>query len=187
MVNTQLDYNFNMDCHQMPREFVNMDSFSLRALATYYRRMADLASNMAKKKEDYEEMMANVDYKYNRLRKIPIKVLDKVASNMKLNDAIKAIANDFGVSIDCVKIWYKKEVIAKNKDFIRYRDSVIIKLIALGLTYKSIAEYLNIHHNTVTRAVVKRELGIVLKAKDKAKIRQSAVIIFACLHTQNGS
>lgn len=163
-----IDHDFR---DQLPDGFFRFGTKELLAIAAWHEHQARILKNRALQVKKLEETSARASAAVKRLEAIPRRVLSHIAETGDIEAAIDRTAAEYGVTVKCVEIWFRKEMQGKKADFIRHRDQAIVMMLRLGLSQRKIARRLGIHYNTVTRAI-QRVLGCKLTAADRASLRR---------------
>ena len=165
----QLDHDFR---DHLPDGFFRFGVKELMTIAAWHEDQARILKNRALQVQKMEETNARASAAVKRLEAIPRRVLSHIGRTGDFSAAIAQTAAEYGVTVQCVEIWYRKENQYKKRDFIAARDRAILDMVTMGLKYRQIARLLSVHHNTVTRAIW-RVLGCKLTAADRASLRRA--------------
>ncbi len=165
----QLDHDFR---DHLPDGFFRFGAKELMTIAAWHENQARILKNRALQVQKMEETNARASAAVKRLEAIPRRVLSHIGQTGDVPASIALTAAEYGVTVQCVEIWFRNEMKHKKAEFIRHRDHAIVMMVRLGLSNRKIARRLGIHYNTVTRAI-QRVLGCKLTSGDRAALRHA--------------
>lgn len=143
-----------MQVTDIPREFLELSWQSLEHIAKWHERMAQAARARAKtareNAEREEAARQRVEYMADSYKTV-LEYLSKGYNSTE--SAIAAAARDLELPEFTVLGWWKNWVKRRDAAARAERDRVIVDLVKLGVTNQNIAARLDIHPNTVTRAI----------------------------------
>lgn len=155
-----------------PAELHRLSPIELRAVAEYHARVAHNLQQRAKRLQAIESMEATAKARTDSLEASYRVVLDYLACGYNsAESAICAAARDLELPEHTVAGWWRIFCRKRDQTARDERDALIIRLVQMGFKNYEIAARLEVHTNTVSRAVSKHLHGY-LRPVDRARLRK---------------
>lgn len=155
---------------EIPSEFINIPWESLERIANWHEKMAKICRARSQKMQKIELSekicQERVDYMADSY-KLVLHYLSRGYNSTE--SAISAAARDLDLTEDCVLGWWKNWKKNSDQATRTERNRVVVDLVRLGITNKDIAKRLEIHPNTVTRAI-NEHLFKTIRPSDRARL-----------------